>query len=113
MEVEGDVGADKRVPRVSEKKRERAYRFGRDGPCAVFGRGPNSVTGPFPLLSILFSFFFSDFCLKILQITSDLIQTNFVICKKFPFVIIDIQGRFDQRNSNSDRAKVSDLSMRS
>jgi hypothetical protein len=31
-----------------------------------------------------------------------LIQTNFVICKFFPFVIINIQGRFDQRNSNSN-----------
>jgi hypothetical protein len=36
-EVEGDVGADKRVPRVNEKKRGRAYRFGRAG---EMGRGP-------------------------------------------------------------------------
>jgi glucose/arabinose dehydrogenase len=35
MEVEGDVGADERVPHVSEKERGRVYRFGREGRWAV------------------------------------------------------------------------------
>jgi hypothetical protein len=52
------------------------------GPWAVFGCGLESVLGAFSSFSFLspFLFLFSfDFCLKILQITSDLIQANF--CK--------------------------------
>jgi hypothetical protein len=59
MEAEGDVGADERVPRVSEKKRGRVYRFGREG---KMGRGPfldpgrNVAGGPFSLLFFFFLF---------------------------------------------------------
>jgi hypothetical protein len=64
MGVEDDVGVAKRVPRVSEKKKERAYHFGREG---EMGHGPFSWSGPElplgPFSSFLFSFplFFSEF----------------------------------------------------
>jgi hypothetical protein len=59
--LKGDVGADERVPHVSEKKRGRVYRFEREG---KMGRGPfldlgrNIAGGPFSLF-----FFFLLFLL--------------------------------------------------
>jgi hypothetical protein len=64
MGVEDDVGAAKRVPRISEKKKERAYHFGREG---EMGRGlfslsrPELALGPFSSFLFSFPLFFSEF----------------------------------------------------
>jgi hypothetical protein len=60
------------------------------------GRGPSSTVGwnpspgpflIFPFLSLFLFLFSFDFCLKTLQINSNLIQDNFVSCKNFLSVI--------------------------
>jgi hypothetical protein len=58
-EAEGDVGADKRVPHVSEKERGRVYRFGREGKMGhglFLDPGRNVAGGPFSLFFFFFLF---------------------------------------------------------
>jgi hypothetical protein len=91
------LGRDDRwVCLVSGRSREARVPFqegGEDGLWAIFGCGPNFVPKALFSFSFLFTFSFLTLFETFLKINSYLIQTNFVICTKFRFVIINIQGK--------------------